>query len=91
MALTPKSIRLDSALYDNKQGYPENFSRSSRLTSDIPATQQEVHTQIFMIGHVDPALQGQANRPKRFKLEPVGPSTASRSRLARVVDPTIKR
>ena len=86
MALTPKTVWHDS-LYDNQPGYPENFSRGSRLTNRFPASNEPVHSQFFTAGNVDPALQGARRETKKFKLTTADPSVASRSRLARLIEP----
>ena len=84
MALTPKSIRVDS-LYDNQAGYPENFSRASRLTGRIPATNQKVPTTLYMTGYVDPSLQKKKKKDKkRIIAGTSNPAVASRSKLARL-------
>lgn len=91
MALTPKSVRAD-ALYDNLAGYPENFSRSSRLTRNFPATNQKVPTTLYMTGYVDPSLQvdyGKKRKQGKKKLklqQPANPAVASRTRMARLVN-----
>ena len=88
MALTPKAVRA-GALYDNLAGYPENFSRSSRLTRNFPATNQKVPTTLYMTSHVDPALQVKKPKDKKKKLklvQPANPAVASRSRMARLVN-----
>jgi len=88
MALTPNSVRAD-ALYDNLAGYPENFSRSSRLIGRHPATNQKVPTTLYMTTNVDPALQVKKpkDKKKRLKLvQPANPAVASRSRMARLIN-----
>jgi len=85
MELTPKSIRAD-ALYDNQAGYPENFSRSSRLTNNFPATAQKSPTTFYMSANVDPALQKKKKRDKkRIIAGTANPAVASRSKLARLM------
>jgi len=90
MALTPNSVRAD-ALYDNLAGYPENFSRSSRLSRTLPATNQKVPTTLYMTGYVDPSLQVDYDKKrkgkKKLKLQqPANPAVASRSRMARLIN-----